>query len=114
MEIQDQGSFDRFYRVCSDIPFRSLSVLPSLLRKAAYQYSGRSYCIIVTHKLDEELCRAAENVLSLNTGLCIIQIGDERQEGPRHNLDKRVRFFRISKEQEIAEVLDMQRGGRIP
>lgn len=114
MGIQDQSSFERFYKTCSDIPFRSLADLPVLLKNAAYQCSGRSCCIAVTHKLDGELCQAAENVLSLNIELCIIQIGGEQQENNlRHNLDKRVRFFRISKEQEIAEVLDAKQGGRI-
>ncbi len=114
MEIQDQSSFERFYRICTDIPFRSPTGLSVLLQKAAYQCSGRSCCIAVTHKLNEDLRQAADNILSLNTELSIIQIGGEQQgNNLRHNPDKRVRIFKISKEQEIAEVLDVQQGGRV-
>lgn len=112
MKLQNQASFDRFFRFCSDVPFHSFLSADAILGQAAFGCDGRSCCIVVTHKVDEEFCRTADHILSLDTELSVVQAGGLSPE-ILHSLDKRVRLFQISKGQEIADVLETQQGGRL-
>ncbi len=109
-ELETQAAFDQLYRVFSGIPFSAAASFPALLEQTAFEHGGQAFCIAVTHRLDEALCRSANRILSMNVGVSIIQVGGKAAQEIPSGLDRRARLVRITQDEEIADALETVQG----
>ncbi len=109
-KLETQAAFDQLYRVFSGVPFSAASSFPALLEQIAFENGGQAFCIVVTHRLDEALCRSASRILPMNGGVSIIQVGGKPAQEIPPNLDRRVRLVRITQDEGIADALETIQG----
>lgn len=111
--LRHQGDFDALYSKFSTVPFNGKISAAELLNHETRRLTDKEHCIIITHSLGDELLQKCYQILDLDVGICIIYIGDDGDEERLREFDSRITILRILKEQEITDVLEAGRGGRL-
>ena len=109
--IYGKANFDVFYKICSDITFRSnLSIGKMLSGLHGIQLSGNHY-MMITHTLTEEDIIACYATCDAGNEITILYINDEASTELKRTLSGKARLFQITYHQDITEILDISKEG---
>lgn len=108
MKIYSKDDFQQFYQFCSEVRFQSKLSGIELLTLSMQEADTKKYGMLLTGSMDDTLCQAAYQYVSLENELNVILVGESYEEETLRNLSERVNLYRISNSQEVKDVLEME------
>lgn len=106
MHIHKKTEFDMFYKLVTDISFKSSMNMATLLKEANQYSKSQNICMIVTHTITEELCLASYQSIFMGNEVIILYINDNSEDERIKHMDARVHFYHIALNQDIIDVLN--------
>lgn len=106
VHINSKSDFNVFYNFCADIKFESEVLVDKLISKSNQFISSGSFCIVITHSVTDELCKACYEALGLGNDVILILINNDKSGDLCFKLDSRVNVCQIAYDDEILDVLN--------
>lgn len=107
--IQTRQDFEEFYSICKSITFHTEVSLLELLKRAVLLAEDIGYLIILTAKLEDEICVACNEAVHNGFDLTIIYVGDSDLALQKPLLEERIHLHNIRLEMEVEDVLSNRR-----
>lgn len=107
--IYGKGDFDSFYKLCSDITFRSGRTSGNLLSVAQGLEPCGNHYMIITHILTDEDVMACYTASDAGNEISILYINDGESKDKKYKLSGKAHLYQITYQQDITEIFDITR-----
>lgn len=108
LPLFNADDFQQLYQICSEVKFQSEINCEKLLTYSMKNSVGRQYCMLLTSSMTNEFCQMAYQYVNMEHELSIVMVGEDTEHEKIKEIDERIHYYKIGKQQEVCDVLEME------